>query len=88
MYLEKYVRFLCFSFYLETNGLYYFLNSFAKFNKNFFCRWIILIKENLILLICLFCFNIRLNNCLQLRVRSSTLLVALEILRKSAPMLP
>ena len=27
------------------------------------CRWIIFIKENLILLICPFCFNIRLNNC-------------------------
>ena len=49
------------------------------------CRWIIFIKENLILLICPFCFNIRLNNCLQLRVRSSILLVALEILRNSAP---
>ena len=43
------------------------------------CRWIIFIKENLILLICPFCFNIQLNNCLQLRVRSSILLVALEI---------
>ena len=53
--------------------------------KTSWCRWIIFIKENLILLICPFCFNIRLNNCLQLRVRSSILLVALEILRNSAP---
>ena len=52
--------------------------------KTSWCRWIIFIKENLILLICPFCFNIRLNNCLQLRVRSSILLVALEILRNSA----
>ena len=28
--------------------------------KTSWCRWIILIKENLILLICPFCFNIRL----------------------------
>ena len=27
------------------------------------CRWIILMKENVILFIWLFCFNIRLNNC-------------------------
>ena len=46
--------------------------------KTSWCRWIIFIKENLILLICPFCFNIRLNNCLQLRVRSSILLGALE----------
>ena len=52
------------------------------------CRWIIFIKENLILLICPFCFNIRLNNCLQLRVRSSILLVALEILRNSCSNAP
>ena len=49
--------------------------------KTSWCRWIIFIKGNLILLICSFCFNIRLNNCLQLRVRSSILLVSLEILR-------
>ena len=56
--------------------------------KTSWCRWIIFIKENLILLICPFCFNIQLNNCLQLRERSSILLVALEILRNSAPLLP
>ena len=56
--------------------------------KTSWCRWIIFIKENSILLICPFCFNIRLNNCLQLRVRSSILLVALEILRNSAQMFP
>ena len=76
---------LCFNLYLETYGLHYFVSRFAMFNKNFF---IIFIKENLILLICSFCFNIRLNNCLQARERSSILLVALEILRSSAPMLP
>ena len=43
--------------------------------KTSWCRWITFIKENLILLICPFCFNIRLNNCLQLRVRSSILFV-------------
>ena len=52
------------------------------------CSWVIFIKENLILLICPFCFNIRLSNCLQLRERSSILLVVLEILRNFAPMLP
>ena len=36
-------------------------------------RWIIFTKENLILLICPFCFNIRLDNCLQVRQRSSIL---------------
>ena len=58
------------------------------FIKTSWCHWIIFIKENLILLIYPCCFNIQLNNCLQLRVRSSVLLVALEILRNSAPMLP
>ena len=43
------------------------------------CCWILFIKENLILLISPFSFNIRLNHCLQLRERSSILLVALEI---------
>ena len=56
--------------------------------KTFWCHWIIFIKENFIFLICPFCFNIRPNNCFQLQVRSSVLLVALEILRNSAPMLP
>ena len=42
-------------------------------------RWIIFIKENLILLLCPFCFNIPLSNCLQVRKRSSILLVALEV---------
>ena len=42
----------------------------------------------MILRICLFYFNIQLNNCLQVQERSSILLVALEILRNSAPMLP
>ena len=53
--------------------------------KTSWCRWIIFTKENLILLICPFCFNIRLNNCLQLRVRSSILLVTLEKLCSSTP---
>ena len=44
-------------------------------------HWIIFIKENLILFFCIFCFNIQLNNCLQLQERFSILLVALEILR-------
>ena len=56
--------------------------------KTSWCRWIIFIKENLILLICSFYYNIRLNNCLQLRERSSILLVALGILRNSTSMLP
>ena len=85
MYVEKYVRFSCFNLCLETNGLHYFVNRFVIFNKNFLVPWIIFIKENLILLICPFCYNIRLNNCLQLKVRSSILLVVLEILRNSAP---
>ena len=54
--------------------------------KTFWCRWIIFIKENLILLIFPF-FNIRLDDCLQLREISSILLNALEILKNSAPML-
>ena len=56
--------------------------------KTSWCRSVIFIKENLILFICPFCFNIRLNNCLQVREKSSNLLVALEILRNSAPILP
>ena len=56
--------------------------------KTSWCHWIIFLKENLILLICPFCLNIRLSNCLQLQERSSILLVALEILRNSAPVLP
>ena len=31
------------------------------------CCWIIFIKKNLILLVCPFCFNIQINNCLQVR---------------------
>lgn len=46
--------------------------------KTPWCRWVIFIKGNLILLICPFCFNIQLNNCLQLRDRSSIILVALH----------
>ena len=56
--------------------------------KTSWCRWIICAEENFILLICPFCFKIRLNNCLQLQERSSISLVALEILRNSAQMLP
>ena len=56
--------------------------------KTFWCRWIIFIKENLILLICPFSsfahFSIRRNNCLQLQKKYSVLLVALEILRHSS----
>ena len=55
--------------------------------KTSWCHWIIFIKENLILLICPFCFNIRLKNCPQLRARSSIPLVALEILRNPASFL-
>ena len=33
--------------------------------KTPWCCWVTFVKENLILLICLFHFNIRLNNCLQ-----------------------
>ena len=51
--------------------------------KTSWCHWIIFIKENLILFIFPFCFNIWLNNCLQLRERFSILLVALQILRNS-----
>ena len=50
--------------------------------KTSWCRWIIFITENLILFISPFYFNI------QLRERSSILLVALEILRNFAPTLP
>ena len=50
-------------------------------------RWIIFIKESLILLICPFCFNIRLNNSLQVRERSLVLLVPLKSPRNTAPML-
>ena len=50
-------------------------------------RWIIFIKEILILLICPFCFNIRLNNSLQVRERSLVLLVPLKSPRNTAPML-
>ena len=56
--------------------------------KTYWCRWIIFIMENLILLVCLFYFNIWLNNCLEVRERSSILLVALEILWNSALMFP
>ena len=56
--------------------------------KTSWCRWIIFIKKILVLLICPFCFNIRLNNYLKLRVKPSILLVALEILRNAAPLLP
>ena len=55
--------------------------------KTSWCRWIVFIIESLILLICSFFFNILLNSCLQVRKRSSILLVALEILRNSAPIL-
>ena len=51
-------------------------------------RRILFIKEDLVLPIFPFCFNIRVNNCLQLRERSSILWVDLEILRNFAPMLP
>ena len=56
--------------------------------KTSWCPWIIFIKENLTLHNFPSCFNILLNSCLQVRERSSILLVALEILRNSAPMLP
>ena len=56
--------------------------------KTSWCRWIIFIQENLIPLICPLCFNIRLSNCLQVRQRSSILLVAIEMLRNSATMPP
>ena len=55
--------------------------------KTSWCRWIIVIEESLILLVCPFSFNILLYTCLQVRERYSILLVALEILINSAPML-
>ena len=50
--------------------------NFLYLTKTSWCRFIIFIEESLILLVYPFCFNIRLNKCLQLRERSSILLVA------------
>ena len=44
---------------LETYGLHHFLNRFVIFNKNFLVPMDHFSKENLILLICRFFFNIR-----------------------------
>ena len=58
--------------------LHHFLNCVVMFNRIFFlCHWIFFIKENLILLIFPFCFNIPLNDCSEVHVRSAILLVSL-----------
>ena len=85
---QNMLDFWCFNLYLETYSFHHLLNWFVIFNKNFLVPLDHFFKENTILLICQFCFNIRLYNYLQVQERCSTLLVALEILRNSAPMLP
>ena len=73
---------LIFNLYLETEGIMSSI-SLLYLIKTSWCRWIIYFKEKLIL-ICPFCFNMRLKNCLLVQERSSILLVALEILKSSS----
>ena len=73
--------YLCFNLYLETFGLHPFLSQFVVFNKNLVLLNHSYIKENLILFICTFCFNIRFKNCLKVQERSSILLTVLETTR-------
>ena len=75
--------FRCFNWYLETYGLHHFSIDLLYLIKTSWCRLIIFIKENLIHLIYPFCFNIRLNNCLQVQGRSSILLVAKKFCPKA-----
>ena len=62
-------------------------NNLLYLMKTSWCDWIILIKENFIV-IRSFCFNIQLIDCLQVQEKYPILLFAQKILRNSAPILP